>query len=172
MVRKAFPPWFLGVIGGAGALTAMVPAAILTLTAATLFAKNIWRPIFAPGMNDHQVARLAKLMVAVLSLTSLYFAIHGSATLVSLLLLGYAGITQLFPGVVLGLFWKRATMIGVFAGIVVGVGLVVFLVLTKRDPFFGLSAGFLGLCANFAITTALSLLAPVPERTPAAIVTD
>jgi SSS family solute:Na+ symporter len=34
IVRKSFPPWFLGVIGGAGALTAMVPAAIFILTAA------------------------------------------------------------------------------------------------------------------------------------------
>jgi SSS family solute:Na+ symporter len=99
-------------------------------------------------------------MVVVLSLTSLYFAIQGSTTLVSLLLLGYAGITQLFPGVVLGLFWKRATMTAVFTGIVAGVGTVAFLALTKRDPFFGLNAGFLGLCANFAVTTALSLLTP------------
>src|SRR6185312_7703289 len=29
LVRKAFPPWFLGLVGGAGALTAMVPAAII-----------------------------------------------------------------------------------------------------------------------------------------------
>jgi len=27
VVRQGFPPWFLGVVGGAGALTAMVPAA-------------------------------------------------------------------------------------------------------------------------------------------------
>jgi SSS family solute:Na+ symporter len=172
MVRKAFPPWFLGIIGGAGALTAMVPAAILTLTSATLFAKNIFRPIFAPSMNDHQVGRLARLMVVVLSLTSLCFAIYGSSTLVSLLLLGYAGITQLFPGVVLGLFWRRATMVGVFAGIVVGVGLVALLALTKRDPFFGLNAGFLGLCANFPVVFALSLLRPVPEQGSTVLVTD
>ena len=31
MVRKTFPAWFLGVVGGAGALTAMVPAAIQLL---------------------------------------------------------------------------------------------------------------------------------------------
>jgi SSS family solute:Na+ symporter len=162
MVRKAFPPWFLGIIGGAGALTAMVPAAILILTSATLFAKNIFRPIFAPSMNDHQVARLARLMVAVVSLISLYFAIYGSRTLVSLLLLGYAGISQLFPGVVLGLYWRRATTIGVFAGLVVGVGTEAFLALTNRDPLFGLNAGFIGLCANFAVTVALGVLTPAP----------
>src|SRR5258708_3417297 len=112
IVRKSFPAWFLCVIGGAGALTAMVPAAIFILTAATLFAKNLYRPVFAPAMTDDQVAKVARATVIVLSLISLYLAIYSSTTLVSLLLLGYAGITQFFPGVVLGLYWKRITMPG------------------------------------------------------------
>jgi SSS family solute:Na+ symporter len=158
MVRKTFPPWFLGVIGGAGALTAMVPAAILILSSATVFAKNLYRPLFAPHMNDHQIGRIARIMVVVISLISLYLAIHGSTTLVSLLLLGYAGITQLFPGVVLGLFWKRTSMPAVFAGLTVGVASMATLFLTKHDPFLGISAGFLGLCANFTIAVTFSLM--------------
>jgi len=82
MVRRTFPAWMLGIVGGAGALTAMVPAAILVLTASTLFAKNLYRPLFAPGMSDDQVARLARAMVIVLSAVSLYFAMRSSATLV------------------------------------------------------------------------------------------
>lgn len=160
IVRKSFPAWFLGLVGGAGALTAMVPAAILILTAATLFAKNLCRPIFAPAMTDDQVAKVARAMVVVLSLVSLYLAIYSSTTLVSLLLLGYAGVTQFFPGVVLGLYWKRVTMPGVFAGMIVGVATVAFLVVTKQDPFFGWSAGFVALCLNFLITTILSLITP------------
>jgi SSS family solute:Na+ symporter len=78
VVRKAFPAWMLGLIGGAGALTAMVPAAILVLTASTLFAKNLYRPIFAPEMTDDHVARLARIMVVALSLISLYFAVYSS----------------------------------------------------------------------------------------------
>jgi len=160
IVRQTFPAWFLGVIGGAGALTAMVPAAIFVLTAATLFAKNLWRPMFAPAMTDDAVARLARGMVVVLSVIGLYLAIYSSTTLVALLLLGYAGITQFFPGVVLGLFWKRVTMPGVFAGLIAGVATVAFLMLSNRDPFFGWSAGFVALGLNFAITTILSLLTP------------
>jgi SSS family solute:Na+ symporter len=160
VVSKTFPAWMLGLIGGAGALTAMVPASILILTASTLFAKNLVRPIFAPEMSDDQVARLARIMVVVLSVISLYFAVYSSSTLVSLLLVGYAGVTQFFPGVVLGLFWKRVTMGGIFAGMIVGVGCTAFLVLTKRDPFNGLTAGFIALCANFAVAVLLSALAP------------
>lgn len=160
VVRHTFPAWFLGLIGGAGALTAMVPAAILMLTSATLFAKNFWRPIFAPTMTDQNVARLAKIMVLVITIISLYFAIYSSTTLVALLLLGYAGITQFFPGVVLGLFSRRVTMQGVFAGLVAGVATVAFLMLTNRDPFLGLNAGFLALCLNFAVTGFVTLLTP------------
>src|ERR1700683_3485763 len=72
LVRNSFPPWFLGVIGGAGALTAMVPASILVLTAATLFAKNLWRPLFAPHWSDDQVQKLARGMVVVICCISLY----------------------------------------------------------------------------------------------------
>jgi len=160
VVRKSFPAWFLGVIGGAGALTAMVPAAMLILTAATLFAKNFCRPAFAPAMTDGQVAKLARIMVVVITIVALYFAIHSSTTLVALLLLGYAGVTQFFPGVVLGLFWRRVTMVGVFSGMLVGVAAVAFLVLSKRDPFMGLNAGFLALCANFVVAGVVSLLTP------------
>jgi len=165
VVRNTFPAWFLGVIGGAGALTAMVPAAIFTLTAATLFAKNLYRPLFAPGMTDDQVERIARVMVVVLSVLALYFALYSSTTLVSLLLLGYAGVTQFFPGVVLGLFWRRVAMPAVFAGMAAGVATVTFLALTKRDPIFGFNAGFVALCLNFVIAVVGSLRA---TKTPKA----
>jgi len=158
VVRKGFPPWFLGVVGGAGALTAMVPAALMLLASATLFAKNFYRPLFAPSMTDNQVARLARVLVVVITLLALYFATHSSPTLVQLLLIGYAGVTQFFPGVVFGLYWKRVTKTGVFTGMTIGVATAAFLGLTKRDPFYGLNAGFCALCLNVVITILVSLV--------------
>ncbi|MGO9517636.1 MAG: sodium:solute symporter family protein [Candidatus Korobacteraceae bacterium] len=160
MVRQTFPAWFLGFVGGAGALTAMVPAAILILTAATLFAKN-FALLFRPSMRDNEVTKLAKVMVVVVTGIALYFAMHSSTTLVQLLLLAYAGIAQFFPGVVLGLFWRRVTIAGVFAGLVVGVGITAFLLLSKHDPFLGLNAGFVALCVNVAVTVSLSVFTRV-----------
>jgi SSS family solute:Na+ symporter len=92
-------------------------------------------------------------------------------SLVSLLLVGYAGVAQFFPGVVLGLFTKRVTMPGVFAGLVAGFVVVVFLVLSQRDPFHGLNAGFLALCLNFLIAGIVSYCTPAEpyrlDATPA-----
>jgi SSS family solute:Na+ symporter len=161
IVRKSFPPWFLGIIGGAGALTAMLPAAIQLLTGATLYAKNLFRPIFAPNMTDQQVAKLARLMVIVLTLGALFFAIFTHVSLVGLLMLGYAGVAQLFPGVVLGLFSKRVTTSGVFAGMATGIAVAALLMLTGRDPYHGLNAALIALCFNFAVTGLVSALTPV-----------
>jgi solute:Na+ symporter, SSS family len=160
IVRKSFPVWLLGLIGGAGALTAMVPAAIQMLTAATLFAKNLWRPIFAPNMSDQEVATLARITVLVITAIALIFAVYSSVTIVSLLLLGYAGVTQFFPGVVLGLFSKRVNGPAVFSGIIAGISDVTFLMLTRRDPWMGWNAGFVGLCLNFAVLATVTLVVP------------
>ncbi len=171
LVRKTFSPWFLGFVGGAGALTAMVPSAILILTAATLFAKNICRGVFAPNMTDRGVALLAKMMVLVVTAAAVFSAIHSSMSLVGLGLLGYAGVTQFFPGVVLGLFSRRVTTPGVFAGLVTGFAVTASLMLRHRDPFHGISAGFLAVCLNFAVTVGVSYCTPVEpyrlDETPA-----
>jgi SSS family solute:Na+ symporter len=163
VVRRTFPPWFIGVVGGAGTLTAMVPAAIFILTASTLFAKNLYRPLIAPRMTDDQVARLARASALVLGSISLALATYTSTTLVSLLLISYAGVAQFFPGVVLGLYWRRATTGAVFTGMVAGVAAAVILMLTHRDPWFGVSASFLALFLNFALVVLVSLLAPAPQ---------
>lgn len=158
VARRTFAPWFLGVIGGAGALTAMVPASILLLTAATLFAKNLYRPMISPAMSDAAVARLARVMVVVLAAISLGLAIRGASTLVSLLLIGYAMVAQCLPGVVLGLYWRRVTATGVFVGMVVGVLTAVLLMAAHLDPIAGVNAGFLALCINLIVSIAVSLV--------------
>jgi SSS family solute:Na+ symporter len=166
IVRKTFPAWFLGIIGGAGAVTAMVAAAIQLLAGATLYAKNLFCPIVAPDMTDRQVANLARTMVLVLTSGAVALAIYSSMSLVSLWLVGSAGVAQLFPGVVLGLFSKRVTTAGVFAGLISGIAIVLSLMLTGHDQtYYNLNPGFIALCINFAVTGVVSLLTQVRAAT-------
>ncbi len=158
LVQRSFPAWFLGVVGGAGALTAMVPSATLLLTASTLVTKSIVRALFMPSLDDARLARISRWLIVPLMLISLGLALSGSSTLVALLLLGYSGVAQFFPGVVLGLFWEKVTRVGVFAGMLVGVSLLVVLMLSNNDPCFGLNAGFIALCVNGVVTVAVSLM--------------
>jgi SSS family solute:Na+ symporter len=82
-------------------------------------------------------------------------------SLVSLLMLGYAGVAQLFPGVILGLFSKRVTTAGVFAGLIIGISIAALLMLTGHDPYYGLNAGFIALGINFTVTALVSAVTPV-----------
>jgi SSS family solute:Na+ symporter len=162
-IRKTFSPWVLGVIGGAGALTAMVPAAIQILTASTLLAKNVYRPYFAPDISDEGIARVARVAVGMITVVALVLALNSSTTLVGLLILAYSGVAQFAPGIVLGLFSKRVTSKGVLCGLVTGLGLAGYLTFTHRDPFMGLNAGFVGLVGN---TLVLAAVSSVTSRTP------
>ena len=42
---RSFDPWFVGVIGAAGVLTALVPGSMILISAATLLANDVLRPV-------------------------------------------------------------------------------------------------------------------------------
>jgi SSS family solute:Na+ symporter len=163
LVNKTYPSWFMGFVGAAGAVTAMVPSAILVLFASTLLAKNIYQAGFNPRAKEEKVMSLSRFMVLVIMAFALVFAIFFPNELVNLLILGYDGVSQFFPGVVLGLFWKRVTRAGVFTGIGSGIILVSFLIISGRDPFLGMNAGFVALALNALLTVVVSLMSK-PEK--------
>jgi SSS family solute:Na+ symporter len=163
-VRVTFPPWLLGVIGGAGALTAMVPSAIQILSASTLVAKNVYRPIFAPEMSEENVRRVVRISVAAITIVALGLSIRSSTTLVGLLLLGYSGVCQFAPGIVLGIYSSRVNATGVLAGLVAGLAVAGYLIFTQNDPIGGLNAGFVGLVVNIVLVVTVSRsTAPQPS---------
>jgi SSS family solute:Na+ symporter len=157
LVDKTYSSGFMGFVGAAGAVTAMVPAAILVLFASTLISKNIYQAGFNPRADERTVFRLSRAMVLVIMVAALVLTFYFPNELVRLLIFGYDGVCQFFPGVVLGLFWTRATKQGVGAGLAAGMAVAAGLIACHRDPFLGLNAGFVGLAANASLTVIISL---------------
>ncbi len=162
IVQTVFPGWVLGMVGGAGALACMIPAADLLLSTSMLFTRNILRPAVGRDLAPGTQAQIARVVVLLLTATALALAIYAPSMLVNLLLTGYSGVTQFFPMIVLGLFWKRATKIAAFCGLLVGEAIVFYLILAKLDPLaiwgLNLNAGFVALAVNMAVFVAVSLL--------------
>src|SRR6185312_12747871 len=114
-----FPPWFVGVIGAAGVLTALVPGSMIMMSAATLLANNIYRPLRGDVPESH-IADVARWLVPVVALAAVWFTLRGGTTIVALLLMGYSFVTQLFPSLVMSLRANnRLTRAGAMAGILV-----------------------------------------------------
>ncbi|PEB53700.1 sodium:solute symporter [Bacillus pseudomycoides] len=127
---QTFDPWFIGIIGSAGLLTALVPGSMLVMAASTLLAKNIYQ-VLAPSVSDQQVARAAKLFVPVVTLVAVFFTFKGGETIGALLLMGYSIVTQLFPALVCSLFHRQfITKQGAIAGMVVGLFIVAYITLS------------------------------------------
>jgi SSS family solute:Na+ symporter len=127
---QTFDPWFVGVIGAAGVLTAIVPGSMILMASATLLANNIFRYV-RPQVTDATVSRTAKLLVPVVALVSVIFTLQGGTTIVALLLMGYSFVTQLFPSLVASLLpHNPVTKEGAFAGICAGVATVALTTMT------------------------------------------
>jgi SSS family solute:Na+ symporter len=166
LVTRSYPGWFAGFIGGAGAVTAMVPAGMLLLGAATLVAKNLYRPLRRREVSEQHLMRATRGFMLVLAIAALLLALWSPRELVMLLILGYDGVAQLFPAIVLGVFVPRATVRPVMMGLVAGIATVMALIWSGHDPFLGLNAGFVGLAVNTAVTVAA--MAVLDVRMPAA----
>jgi len=163
---QTFDPWFVGVIGAAGVLTALVPGSMILTSAATLLANDIYRGS-AVGASDAKVATLARLLVPVIALVAVFFTLSGGSTIVSLLLMGYNFVTQLFPSLICTLLRRNpVTKVGAFCGILAGVLAVAAITLTKStigglfpflpDPLKDLNVGLVALLLNIVVTAIVS----------------
>jgi solute:Na+ symporter, SSS family len=160
LVKKGEPSWIIGLVGGAGALAAIVPAAAIVLAAAALVGRNVYRDIIRPQASQGSVLLVSRIFVIVIMAASLYIAIRSPGLIVNLLLAAYDGVTQFFPAVLASLLWRRTSKTGVAAGLVVGVALVLYLVFSGQDPIWGLNAGIVALAANAVVLVLGSLLVP------------
>ncbi|QSO47277.1 sodium:solute symporter family protein [Alicyclobacillus mengziensis] len=169
-VQKVFPGWMVGIIGGAGVLTAIVPGSLMLMSAGTLIAENIYRPIVG-NASPKQVQMVARVMVWVVAAVTFLFSIHSNAAIVALLLMGYNFVSQFFPTVLLSLFARRSvSKAGAFSGILVGVAMVVYLTMTKQSLLFGLNSGFWALLLNFIVVLVVSAATRDVSRNEAASV--
>ena len=166
LVTQELPPWAVGIVGAAGVLTALVPGSLITMTAATLIARNLYG-VARPQASDDEIVTLAKWLVPVVMLVAVYFTFAGSSTIVTLLLVGYSFVTQMFPALIASLVpGSRATKEGAFAGILAGVGVAAWLTFTHATigsllPFLpqaveDLNVGIVALILNLVVLIAVS----------------
>jgi SSS family solute:Na+ symporter len=164
---ETFDPWFVGVIGAAGVLTALVPGSLILIAAATLLANDVFRRL-RPDATEETVTWTARGLVPVIALVAVWFTLQGGQTIVALLLMGYAFVTQLFPALICSLLRNNpVTKQAAAAGIVAGVATVAAITLTHSTigallPFLpkymnDINVGFVALTLNIIVTVVVSL---------------
>jgi solute:Na+ symporter, SSS family len=125
LFEHMFPSWFAGIGYSTIVIGALVPAAIMSIAAANLFTRNIYKEFLRPNATPAQETRVARLASLLMKLGALGFALELNRTFsINLQLLGGIWIVQTFPAIVVGLytrwFHRFALVIGWAAGMAYG----------------------------------------------------
>jgi solute:Na+ symporter, SSS family len=168
---KIFPEWFAGFGFAAIAIGALVPSAIMSIGAAKLFTRNIWKPFFRPQISPTEETTVAKVASLVVKLGALIFIIFLPIQYaIDFQLLGGIWILQTFPSVVFGLY--RAPLrggplfIGWAVGMIGGTWLFVAAGLKPVFPIAGLGSVYIAIIA-LAVNLLISFGGSLVRQKPA-----
>ena len=141
---QMFPDWFAGIAFAAVAIGALVPAAIMSIAAANLFTRNIYKEYLRPRRHagaGGPVSKVASLVVKVGAV--LVILLIDPQFSIDLQLIGGVIILQTLPAVAIGLYTRWLHRWGLVAGWVAGMGLGMWMLYeipnaaTKRVHFGG-----------------------------------
>jgi len=174
LFNALFPSWFAGFAFAAVAIGALVPAAVMSIGAANLFTRNLWKPYVNARVTpaqEEKVAKVASLLVKVGAL--LCILLMPTKFALDLQLLGGVWILQTFPALVFGLFSKRlrapALLAGWLAGIAYGSwtafadGIKPVHSLLIGGDKFTVYTGLLALVLNIVVVAVVQALLRTPQ---------
>ena len=183
LFKVLFPSWFAGFAFSAIAIGALVPAAVMSIGAANLFTRNVWKSYVNPGISHAGEAAVAKIASLVVKLGALAFTIFlPTQYALDLQLLGGLWILQTFPALVFGLFtrWFRAEglLLGWATGTLWGSwtawsnGLKPLATIDLGGVSYGFYVGLGALILNVAVAAIATLILEWmrPDPRPSAIV--
>ncbi|HLZ07930.1 MAG TPA: sodium:solute symporter, partial [Chloroflexota bacterium] len=73
LILQMFPSWFIGFAFAAIAIGALVPASVMSIAAANLFTRNVYREYIRPTLTDQEESTVAKLASLVVKIGALAF---------------------------------------------------------------------------------------------------
>jgi SSS family solute:Na+ symporter len=123
--EAVFPSWFAGVAFAAIAIGALVPAAIMSIAAANLFTRNVYREFFRRSATPRHEAQVSKIVSLLVKFGALLFVLGlDRQNALNMQLLGGVWILQTIVAIVGGLytrwFHRWALLLGWAAGMVYG----------------------------------------------------
>jgi SSS family solute:Na+ symporter len=135
LFEDQFSPWFAGVALAAIVIGALVPAAIMSIAAANLWTRNIYKAFINRDATHAQEATQSKLVSLVVKFGALIFVLALSKDFaINLQLLGGVWILQTLPAIVVGLYTRWLHRWALFAGWAAGMAWGTWLAYGVKSP--------------------------------------
>ena len=170
-----------GMVAAGGLAAALSTADGLLLTIANALSHDLYYKMIDPNAPTARRVMISKVLLLVVALAAAYVAAQKPADILFLVSAAFSfAAAAFFPALTLGIFWKRATKWGAVIGMVGGLGVTFYYMVTTQPWMRGIfgvtspielwwgiqpiSAGVFGVPLGFALIIIVSLLTPAPRR--------
>jgi cation/acetate symporter len=170
-----------GLVAAGGLAAALSTADGLLLTIANALSHDVYYKMIDPNAPTSRRVTISKVLLLVVALAAAYVAAQKPADILFLVSAAFSfAAAAFFPVLVLGIFWKRASKWGAAAGMIGGLGITIYYMVSNQawlrgvfdvtkpiELWYGIapiSAGVFGVPVGFALVILVSLVTPGPDK--------
>jgi len=177
-----------GMVAAGGLAAALSTADGLLLTIANALSHDLYYKVIDPNASTARRVAVSKALLLVVALAAAYVAAQKPADILFLVSAAFSfAAATFFPALTLGIFWKRANKWGASLGMLAGLGITFYYMVTTQPWLYKLthggaaitpeilkantwwdiapiSAGLFGVPVGFAVIIIVSLLTKAPGK--------
>lgn len=162
MARSLSTPFITGIIWSAILAAIMSTSSSQLLVTSSAVSNDLYRSFFRKQASQRELLWVSRLSVLAVSLLAIYLGSDPNSYIFSIVSYAWAGFGACFGGtVLLSLYWKRMTLSGTYAGVIIG-GLTVLI--WKHFGWFGLYELVPGFLFSVISIIIVSLIDKEPSR--------
>ena len=162
LTKILFNPWIAGVVLAAILAAIMSTLSCQLLVCSSTLTEDFYKSFLRKNASQKELVWVGRLMVLMIALLAIYMAGNPDSKVLGLVAYAWAGFGAAFgPLIILSLFWKRMTLNGALAGMVVGAVMVILWKNVWGDTgVYEIIPGFI--CSMLAIIV-VSLMGKAPS---------
>ena len=150
----------------------MSTASSVVLSLSSIFTRDIYHATLRPDARPRELTLAGRLFVSCILLLVVLASINTTTTLWRLTEIKIELLMQLFPPLILGLFWRRTSRPAVVTGILAGTAVVAIMIVTGNARWWLFQAGLYGFFVNLVVCVVISMVRPISPKEQARIDRD
>jgi len=168
LTKILFNPWIAGVVLAAILAAVMSTLSCQLLVCSSTLTEDFYKSFLRKNASQKELVWVGRLMVLLIALLAIWMAGNPESKVLGLVAYAWAGFGAAFgPLIILSLFWKRMTLNGALAGMIVGACMVIL----WKNTIGGTGLGFIpagiyeiipGFICSWIAIVVVSLLGKAP----------
>lgn len=163
LTKILFNPWIAGIVLAAILAAVMSTLSCQLLVCSSTLTEDFYKSFLRKNASQKELVLIGRLMVLLIAMLAIWMAGNPESKVLGLVSYAWAGFGAAFgPLIILSLFWRRMTLNGALAGMIVGaIMVIVWKNFFSATELYEIVPGFL--CSLIAIVV-VSLLGKVPSE--------